>query len=116
MNDLNSLLLEGIVLSISDIEITTDTVFHTEIVVQSKRRVSVNMPDEVKSIEEYYSFTVLAYGPLASYMKDNLKVGGGVRIVGRLKTRKIGYLDHSSFEFNQVVVIAEHIEIKTKVV
>ncbi len=49
---------------------------------------------------------VIAYGRLAATVRDNLRTGSAIRIVGRLG------IDSSLDAMNPVVIQAEHIEIK----
>ena len=49
---------------------------------------------------------VIAYGRLAATVRDNLRTGSAIRIVGRLG------IDSSLDAMNPVVIQAEHIELK----
>lgn len=50
---------------------------------------------------------VIAYGRLAATVRDNLRTGSAIRIVGRLG------IDSSLDAMTPVVIVIEHVEVKT---
>jgi single-strand DNA-binding protein len=87
MNNLNSVLLEG--------ELTADPIF-----VDGKCVFDVN----VRRIEKTNTFKIICKSRLAEVCAEYLKMGRGVRIVGRLDRD----------ENDEVYLLAEHVEFKPK--
>ena len=104
MNNLNSLILEGVVSGEPHLVETSDVLnFTVEVTRYYKNRAG-------EGIEEKSLFKVVAFGAMS---KLPLKDGLGVRIVGRLKQNK--WTDGDSVSHSEVQVVAEHIAIrKTK--
>ena len=104
-NDLNSLILEGVVSGepllneTSTTSVLNFTIEHT--------RYYKNKEGE--DVTETFQFKVVAFG---SMCKIPLKDGVGVRIVGRLKQNI--WTDSDGMKHSEVQIVAEHIEIKKK--
>ena len=105
MNQLNSILLEG-TLTIDPIttgfpeQNENSCLFHIE----SNRAEKVN--DRTMNVKSLFS--VMANEKLSENCVNNLSLGRGVRVVGRLKTR----IDEDHKEIPEVYIMAEHIEFK----
>lgn len=102
MNDMNSLLIEGVI---------KGEPHHEEVGASSKMYFTIEVARYDKTLEgndatERSQFKVVVYGHLSTW---SLKDGMGVRLVGRLKqnTWVDGGVTHS-----EVQIVAEHIEIK----
>lgn len=106
MNEINSLLLEGVVIGEPHLnETSTTSVLNFTI---ENTRYYKNKAGE--DVTETSQFRVVAFG---SMCKIPLKEGSGVRIVGRLKQNK--WTDSKGASHSEVQILAEHIEIrKTK--
>ena len=104
MNNLNSLLLEGVVMGEPHKSEASDVLnFTVETTRYYKNRAG-------EDVEEKSQFKVVVYGRMC---KLSLKDGVGVRIVGRLKQNK--WTDSEGASHSEVQIVAEHIEIrKTK--
>ena len=103
-NDLNSLILEGVVIGEPHLVETSDVLnFTVETTCYYKNRAG-------EDVEEKSQFKVVVYGRMC---KVSVKDGVGVRIVGRLKQNK--WTDSEGASHSEVQIVAEHIEIrKTK--
>ena len=103
-NDLNSLILEGVVSGEPHLVETSDVLnFTVETTHYYKNKSG-------RYVTETSEFKVVAFG---SMCKIPLKEGSGVRIVGRLKQNK--WTDSEGASHSEVQIVAEHIEIrKTK--
>lgn len=102
-NNLNSLILEGVVSGEPHLVETSDVLnFTVETTRYYKNRVE-------EDVEEKSQFKVVVYGRMC---KLPLKDGVGVRIVGRLKQNK--WNDSDGVPHSEVQIVAEHIEIKKK--
>ena len=102
-NDLNSLILEGVVIGDPHLVETSDVLnFTVETTRYYKNRAG-------EDVEEKSQFKVVVYGRMC---KLSLKDGVGVRIVGRLKQNK--WTDSEGASHSEVQIVAEHIEIKKK--
>ena len=103
-NDLNSLILEGVVSGEPHLVKTSDVLnFTVETTRYYKNRAG-------EDVAETFQFSVVAFG---SMCKIPLKDGSGVRVVGRLKQNK--WTDSEGASHSEVQIVAEHIEIrKTK--
>ena len=104
MNNLNSLILEGVVSGEPHKVETSDVInFTVETTRYYKNRAG-------EDVEEKSSFKVVAFGSMSEIP---VKEGSGVRVVGRLKENK--WTDSEGVTHSEVQVVAEHIEIrKTK--
>ena len=105
-NDLNSLILEGVISGkpiLNETSTTSVLNFTVETTHYYKNRAG-------EDVEEKSQFKVVVYGRMC---KLSLKDGVGVRIVGRLKQNK--WTDSEGASHSEVQIVAEHIEIrKTK--
>ena len=101
MNDLNSVILEGVVIGEPHKSEASDVLNFT---VGSERYYKNRAGEDV---EEKSQFKVVVYGRMC---KLSLKDGAGVRIVGRLKQNK--WTDSECVSHSEVQIVAEHIEIK----
>ena len=105
MNDLNSLIIEGVV---------KGEPHHEEVGAFSKMYFTIEVARYYKTLEGNYAtelsrFKVIVYGHLSTW---SLKDGMGVRLVGRLKENK--WTDKDGVAHSEVQIVAEHIEIKKK--
>ena len=100
-NNLNSLILEGVVVGETHLVKTSDVLNFT---VETTRYYKNRAREDV---EEKARFKVVVYGRMC---KLPLKDGVGVRIVGRLKQNK--WTDSEGASHSEVQVVAEHIEIR----
>ena len=103
MNNLNSLILEGVVIGKPHKSEASDVLNFTV----GSERYYKNMAGE--DVEEKSQFKVVVYGRMC---KLSLIDGVGVRIVGRLKQNKWNGSDGASH--SEVQIVAEHIEIRRK--
>lgn len=103
-NNLNSLILEGVVIGKPHLVETSDVLnFTVETTRYYKNRAG-------EDVEEKSQFKVVVYGRMC---KLPLKDGVGIRVVGRLKQNK--WNDSEGVPHSEVQIVAEHIEIrKTK--
>ena len=102
-NDLNSLILEGVVIGDPHLVETSDVLnFTVETTRYYKNRAG-------EDVEEKSQFKVVVYGRMC---KLSLKDGVGVRIVGRLKQNK--WTDSEGASHSEVQIVAEHIEFRKK--
>ena len=104
MNNMNSLILEGVVVGEPHLVETSNIInFTIEVSRYYKNRAG-------EDVEEKSQFKVIAFGAMS---KLPLKDGVGVRLVGRLTLSK--WTDSEGVGHSEVQVVAEHIEIrKTK--
>lgn len=103
MNEINSLILEGVVIGEPHLnETSTTSVLNFTI---ENTRYYKNRARE--DVEEKAQFKVVVFGRIC---KLPLKDGVGVRIVGRLKQNK--WTDSEGASHSEVQIVAEHIEIK----
>ena len=104
MNNLNSLILEGVVVGEPHLVETSDVLnFTIEVTRYYRNRAG-------EGVEEKSLFKVVAFGGMCNIP---VKEGSGVRVVGRLKENK--WTDSEGVSHSEVQVVAEHIEIrKTK--
>ena len=103
-NDLNSLILEGVVSGEPHLVETSDVLNFT---VETTRYYKNRAREDVTETSQ---FKVVAFGRMC---KIPLKEGSGVRVVGRLKQNK--WTDSEGASHSEVQIVAEHIEIrKTK--
>ena len=103
MNNLNSLILEGVVIGEPHLVETSDVLnFTVETTRYYKNRAG-------EDVEEKSQFKVVVYGRMC---KLSLKDGVGVRIVGRLKQNI--WTDGDGMKHKEVQIVAEHIEIIKK--
>ncbi len=98
MNNLNSVLLEGFLVSDPELSYTEKGAAVCRFKLENYRTVKVEGQDLV---EEVFYFAVDTHLRLAEVCAEHLKKGRGVRVVGRLKQ-----------ETEKVVIVAEHVEFK----
>jgi single-strand DNA-binding protein len=103
MNNLNSLILEGVVIGEPHKSEASDVLNFT---VETTRYYKNSAG---KDVEEKSSFKVVAFGAMS---KLPLKDGVGIRLVGRLKQNK--WTDSDGVSHSEVQVVAEHIEMRAK--
>ena len=104
-NDLNSLILEGVISGkpiLNETSTTSVLNFTVETTHYYKNRAG-------EDVEEKSQFKVVVYGRMC---KLSLKDGVGVRIVGRLKQNK--WTDSEGASHSEVQIVAEHIEFRKK--
>lgn len=102
-NNLNSLILEGVVVGEPHLVKTSDVLnFTVETTRYYKNRAG-------EDVEEKAQFKVVVYGRMC---KLPLKEGSGVRVVGRLKQNI--WTDSDGMKHSEVQIVAEHIEIRKK--
>lgn len=102
-NNLNTLILEGVVSGEPHLVETSDVLnFTVETTRYYKNRAG-------EDVEEKSQFKVVVYGRMC---KLPLKDGVGIRVVGRLKQNK--WNDSDGVPHSEVQIVAEHIEIKKK--
>lgn len=101
MNNMNQLILEGVVEKAPVLGGTAEMDI----------AVSRNFKDMDGNVQEEKSFfTVRGYGNLADIMMRYCPKGRGVMIVGRLKQER--WKDSDGKEHSKVVVLAEHIDLR----
>ena len=103
-NDLNSLILEGVVKGEPHYLEATQRL---EFAIDSSRDFK-NASGEY--VVEHYQFDVVSYGEHGKIFLKLLKSCTGVRIVGILKQNK--WTDSECVSHSEVQIVAEHIEIK----
>ena len=101
MNNLNSLILEGVVIGEPHKSEASDVLNFT---VGSERYYKNRAGEDVT---ETSHFKVVAFGRMCDIP---VKEGSGVRIVGRLKQNI--WTDSDGMKHSEVQIVAEHIEIK----
>ena len=100
-NDLNSLILGGVVSGEPHLVKTSDVLnFTVETTRYYKNRAG-------EDVTETSHFKVVAFGRMCDIP---VKEGSGVRVVGRLKQNK--WTDSEGASHSEVQIVAEHIEIK----
>ena len=104
MNNLNSLILEGVVIGEPHKSEASDVLNFT---VGSERYYKNRAGEDVT---ETSHFKVVAFGRMCDIP---VKEGSGVRIVGRLKQNI--WTDSDGMKHSEVQIVAEHIEIKKRV-
>ena len=106
MNDLNSVILEGVVKGEPHYLEATQRL---EFAIDSSR-VFKNASGE--NVVEHYQFDVVSYGEYGKILLKLLKSCTGVSIVGILKQNK--WTDSEGASHSEVQIVAEHIEIKKR--
>ena len=102
-NNLNSLILEGVVSGEPHLVKTSDVLnFTVETTRYYKNRAG-------EGVEEKSQFKVVVYGRMC---KLPLKEGSSVRVVGRLKQNI--WTDGDGMKHKEVQIVAEHIDIRKK--
>ena len=103
MNNLNSLILEGVVIGEPHKSEASDVLNFTV----GSERYYKNMAGE--DVTETSHFKVVAFGRMCDIP---VKEGSGVRVVGRLKQNI--WTDSDGMKHSEVQIVAEHIEIRKK--
>ena len=116
MNSLNSILIEGEVVSLNDVSVD-DHSSKCELCIVSHRLYKV---DDSYVTEDSYFTVLVDNSKMAETCLTYLHKDSGVRIVGRLKqekwTEKSEYGDHDDVDtHSKIIIIAEHVEIKPEV-
>ena len=106
MNMLNSLILEGNITSVGQLERNAQNIMQLNVSISVERFYKNR---EGKSVDETSVFDVIAYGNIAELLSQHCDKGQGIRTIGRLK--QIKWTDGDK-ECSRVAVIAEHIEFK----
>ncbi len=107
MNNLNSVLIEGVLKQDPKMVIEDNGRTTAELTISSERNYKQN--DEYH--KEVSLFDIRVFGRQAEVCSEHLTKGRGVRIVGRLKQELVG--DDGDVRSN-VFIIAEHVEFKPK--
>ena len=108
MNDLNSLILEGVVIGLEGEVIGEPHLVETSDVLNFTVETTHYYKNRAgEGVEEKSQFKVVVYG---SMCKLSLKDGVGISLVGRLKQNK--WTDGDGVSHSEVQIVAEHIEIK----
>ena len=105
-NDLNSLIVEGVVIGEPHYLEATQRL---EFAIDSSR-VFKNASGE--DVVEHYQFDVVSYGEYGKILLKLLKSCTGVRIVGRLKQDK--WEEPDGVTHSKVYIVSEHIEFRKK--
>lgn len=110
MTQLNSVILEGNVTRLPDIRETAKgfKVCRIPIAINRYYRGS-----DGKSTQEVSYFDVETFGKMAEKSEQNVEVGRGLRVVGRLKQNR--WTNAEGVKSSRVTVIAEHLEFKPRV-
>lgn len=104
MNDMNSILIEGKVVSNDYLESNGVPMASTKLAVSRWFKNA-----EGERVEEVSNFEVRSYGNLAETANKYAKEGCGMRVVGRLREEHWTY---EGEDFSKVVIISEHNEYK----
>ena len=99
MNDLNSVLLECVLVENPKASISPDGQARCNFIVTT-----------VWEKKEPFHFGVVAYGQLGQKCLYELKAGRGVRVVGRLKRESS--TDPEGEYHSEIKIVAEHVEFK----
>lgn len=108
VNNLNSILLEGVVQGAPVSDQTAQGLARCRFTVASERFYKQGTDLE----KEVSLFDVEAVSRLAQSCAENLRDGRGVRIVGRLRTSEDIAVGPTGLEYRPVVIVAEHVEFK----
>ena len=107
MNNLNSLILEGKVLENAELTETLEGSAICNFFIGVSHTYKGRTGNDV---EEVFNFKVGCYGTMARSLAPQLTKDKEVRVVGRLKQHK--WTDKDGKKWSEIVVVAEHIEIK----
>ena len=107
MNNLNSLILEGRLLENAELEETLEGSAICNFFIGVSRTYKGRTGNDV---EEVSNFKVGCYGAMARSVAPQLTKDTEVRVVGRLKQHR--WTDKDGKKWSEIVVVAEHIEIK----
>ena len=103
-NNLNSLILEGVVVGEPHY---LEATHKLEFVIDSSR-IYKNRNGE--DVVEHYQFDVVAFGEYGKSLLKPLKNCSGVRVVGRLKQDK--WEDSDGVTHSKIYIVSEHTEFK----
>ena len=103
MNDMNSLILEGVVIGEPHL-VETSTTSVLNFTIENTRYYKNEAGEDV---EEKSQLKVVVYGGMCNIP---VKEGSGIRLVGRIKQNK--WTDGDGVSHSEVQIVAEHIEIK----
>lgn len=107
MNNLNSLILEGVV---SGEPHYLEATHRLEFAIDTSR---VYKNGSGEDVTEHYQFDVVSFGEYGKYILSHLKNGTKIRLVGRLKQDK--WEDSDGVTHSKVYIVSEHTEFrKTK--
>jgi single-strand DNA-binding protein len=107
MNHLNSILIEGEITGLPNLDQTASGRMVCNLTVESRR---CYKKENGEGIETYH-FSIEAWGQLGQAVFNQAKPGRGLRVVGRLKqSRWNGAADGLPHE--RVSIVAEHVEFK----
>lgn len=108
MNNLNSILLEGILTRDPDLRYTPAGTAVCDLVVSTVRNYKLNneRAEEVSFIE------ATTHGQLATVCAEHLSKGRGVRLVGRIKQER--WEDAYGNTQSKVLIVCEHVEFKPR--
>ena len=109
MNNLNSVIIEGVLSDEVKIMESMSGFYNAQFTIESSRTYRSVSGDE-KTETNY--FDCEAYGLLAQHFSEikECKKGAGVRVVGRLKMNK--WADSDGKKWSKIIVVVEHIEFK----
>ena len=108
MNSLNSILLEGRLVSDGELSYTPKGTAVYKFSIACERFLREGESDEPK--REVSFFDVTTWQRLAEVCAEYLKKGRGVRVVGRLKQDR--WTDEQGGARSRVHIVAEHVEFK----
>jgi single-strand DNA-binding protein len=109
MNNLNSILLEGVLKEDPLYRVTPKGTPVCTFSIASNRysRIDGNLQEEVSF------FNIEAWSKLADMCNEKGHKGRGLRVVGRLKEDR--WTDHDRKQHSKVVIVAEHVEFRPEV-
>ena len=107
MNDLNSLILEGVVIGEPHY---LEATHRLEFAIDSVR---YHKNDRGEEVAEHYQFDVVSFGVCKDSFLSQLKNSNKIRLVGRLKQDK--WEDSDGVTHSKVYIVSEHIDIQKKV-
>ena len=111
MNSLNSILLEGTLIS-DPVETNSGKVKSCSFQIANDRY--IKKKDDAKKYKTS-NFEIEAHEKIAEICLKNLKKDRGCRVVGRLETKEIViHRDNirETVEYEKVIIVADHVEIK----
>ena len=107
MNMLNSIILEGDISKVGELECQFAGFPQMTVTLTVERTFKGSKGGTVSETSE---FEVIAYGNVAEFLAKKSVIGQGIRVVGRLKQSK--WTDSEGKECSKVIIVAEHIEYK----
>ena len=106
MNNMNSLIIEGVVVGEPHYLEATQRL---EFAIDSTR---IHKSESGEDVTEHSQFDIVAYGDYGKQILNPLKNCKSVRVVGRLKQDK--WEDSESVSHSKVYIVVEHIEFRIK--